>query len=803
MDRIDWTDPQGPETFSADLRSSIKLSQKMPDTRRSRQASKPSGSTTPSAEAVSDPLEKSSRTRKGRIAKAAQNRTTRDRVAKDSPKNSDPSSPSSSNSKEQLPSSDSNSPEGEVVSPAPLPAQAQGSIESVEDGSALAPPFGALESSSVAVDAMETNDDTVDSTDSSERVAEGPSLDKMEFIVALPMTGTAIDQYKNTLAYQKDVIRKVCARTWPEDSAIYQEAEALLQTIRDITLHIDLTNKSLSQTEKEPHLLAEWYRTSSSKFKFLHHFLDVLRVQNMNIVIVWKHEGLISMLEKFLTGMRINWLRAEQNSEMEGTGSQDKLTVTLLSANGKGADMISKPPSLLISLDLSIDVSAPHIKALRQRTANPDRLIPVVSLMVLNSIDHIDRSVSPTITGVDRLRLLLHCALILRKVAGRLHHPSVQESAMDVARFVSMKGAEDTWPLPPIGELDDEEVWGLVQAEVPLPISQVVASPSSVVLKRSIEQLESDNMEGASNKRMRVTPQSDQDNSTTRIGDSNTGPSSNIHKSPINPNELAFLRAMLEAAEKDLEEKDAIIKAKDDMIRAESKRWRELDKAINELQFRFEDQSKENRKLKGEVEELEMSLAMAQSQRESREATIATLKEEITKWKTELTSARDLLAASKVPEVAELEQLRKERDAAEEKARKAAKRADDNENVIGYMRQELDKATERVMDLNQANEEFRTRLQKVEKLADGEVSKAREMNLQIQTKMIMRENESLKRQCNELGYMLKRKEEELKNKRTIVTRGGSVPRSPRIGPTSRAGSPITDRRIGALKSNNL
>jgi ribosomal protein L29 len=239
------------------------------------------------------------------------------------------------------------------------------------------------------------------------------------------------------------------------------------------------------------------------------------------------------------------------------------------------------------------------------------------------------------------------------------------------------------------------------------------------------------------------------------------------------------------------------------MIRAESKRWYELDKAINDLQFSFEDQSKENRQLKSKVEELETSLAMAQKQRESRETTIASLKEEITKWKTELTSARDLLATSTVPEVAELEQLRKERDAAEEKARKAAKRADDNENTIGFVRKEYDEATERVIELNQINEEFRTRLQKAEKLAHGEVSKAREMNLQNQTKIIMKENEILRRQCNELEYILKRKEEELKNKRTIVTRGGSVPRSPRIGPASRPGSPITDRRIGALKSNNL
>lgn len=206
--------------------------------------------------------------------------------------------------------------------------------------------------------------------------------------------------------------------------------------------------------------------------------------------------------------------------------------------------------------------------------------------------------------------------------------------------------------------------------------------------------------------------------------------------------------------------------------------------------------------MKSKIEELEESLAQAHKLRESRDNTIVALKGDMAKMKTELTSARDLLSKSEVPEVRELEELRKARDEAEEKARRANKHAEETDQLNGYLRQQYNEAGERAAELSEENEEYRTRLQKFEKTASGEVTKAREMSLQNQTKVLIAENQRLKMIIAERERHLQRKEEELKQRRIpIATRGGSVPRSPHIGPSSRAASPAPDRRVGALKAN--
>jgi len=126
--------------------------------------------------------------------------------------------------------------------------------------------------------------------------------------------------------------------------------------------------------------------------------------------------------------------------------------------------------------------------------------------------------------------------------------------------------------------------------------------------------------------------------------------------------------------------------------------------------------------LKDKVIELETEFATSQSQKETQDNTIISLEDEIISLKTNLTAARDLLKSSAVPKT-ELEQ--------------------------------------RALRLSRQNEKLRSRLQKVEKQASGEITKTREMALSNQTKATMTQNQTLKMRCNELESLLRRKEEEL------------------------------------------
>ena len=786
----------------------------MAATRRSGRVIRPSGSATPSGEAPSSP--RNNTVRSSRNSSQALSRRTRAVLRRTDATGSPADSASSTEKLEQLQTGDTNSVEGDApdspASVAPKQESAASSPKHAEgDDPTPAQRMSAREMSPTSMDGEEVKGASASSSSNSDEdeTEQGPTLDMMEFIVPLPMNGTAIDQYTNTLVYNASVTRKFCAKTWPEDAAIYGEAVALIQTLRDIALNMDFTNKTLSKDDsKDPVMLSEWYRTISSKFKFLHHFLEKVRQQPIHVVVVWKREGLGTMLENFFTGLSLPWVRAHQLTDSKDALDEKSFMITILSADGTGVENVTKAPDLLITLDQSIDVNEPYVQSLRKLTTNLDRLVPVLSLEVLNSIDHIDHSIASSFTGTQRLRLLLHCAATLRKSAGRLKgFPPIKDAAMEVANFVSMKGSESTWPLSPIGSLDDQEVWGLVQAEVPLPPTPPGKSPSPGRRKRRFDAFhprpDEWEVESEPAKRMRLTPQADADHSPMRIADSAAGPSSNDEKAAMKSEEQSWWREQVKAAETRAQEQEAVAKSKEELLRAEAKRCQELEKTVSELQYRYEDQSKEARLLKGKVEELETSLAMAQKQRESRDNTIVTLKDQITNLNKDLSGARSLLLNSEVPEIARLEHLRQERDIADERARKANKRADDHEQLIGYLQQQHTEAGERVLELNQQNEDFRTRLQKIEKTASGEITKAREMTLQSQTKMLFSENERLKRLVAERERLLLKKEEELKQRRLpISTRAGSVPRSPRIGPTSRAGSPAPDRRVGALKSNN-
>ena len=229
-----------------------------------------------------------------------------------------------------------------------------------------------------------------------------------------------------------------------------------------------------------------------------------------------------------------------------------------------------------------------------------------------------------------------------------------------------------------------------------------------------------------------------------------------------------------------------------------------LESDLSELQYRFEEQTAEKRVLLKELSEAKSSLEVAGRQRETRDATIDKLKEEVRALKAELSEAHGALAGSQIPEVAAMEQLRQEKEAAEAARRKAEKNAADQESMLGYARQQMDDARSRAIELQEQNNDFESRFAVLERQATGEISKARSLFLDERAKMETAENLRLKQEVRNLQQLLQRKEEELKSRRSgMGTRAGSVPRSPRVGPASRAGSPIPDRRIGALKNNMM
>jgi chromosome segregation ATPase len=212
------------------------------------------------------------------------------------------------------------------------------------------------------------------------------------------------------------------------------------------------------------------------------------------------------------------------------------------------------------------------------------------------------------------------------------------------------------------------------------------------------------------------------------------------------------------------------------------------------------------RAMKRELEVARNALEDAKQLRLRREETISSLKEETGKLKDDLKTARGSLENSTVPEVAELESLRREKEEALAARTKAEQSLENEKQLQEYLRSEYITASTRAMELAQANDDLQSRVDALEKKATGEAVRLKKLTMDNQTKSAFVEITRLEVQLKNVQKVLQRKEEELfKSKRTgIGTRAASVPRSPRVGPTtaSRGGSPIPDRRVETLKNSN-
>jgi hypothetical protein len=638
-------------------------------------------------------------------------------------------------------------------------------------------------------------------SDSESEEESGPALEQMEFIVPLPLTANARDIYRKTVKYNEVLVEKFTGRNWSQDTSILTDAESFVQKMRDVATHVDLTNETTSsQGPVEPGTSVDWDRSISTKFKFLYHLLNDLRGQSMHMVIMCRPGKLMDILGNFLIGTNINFTRTDTPNDSIPSTANGSLIVTLLPATGEGSDAVLLPAHLLLTLDHFIDAKDQRIRALRQHPTHPDQLAPVVSLAVVNSVDHIERSLMPSLSGSQRLRVLVRCIAKLRKEAGKSEagRTSIEESAMDVARFVAMRGTQDTWPLANIGQLDNNDAWDLSQGLITMKSGGSSDSEKSAkakaalksAQKRRLDQIQ-DN-EGESSKKMRMTPQRDNEASTTRVSDTMTGGSSQANKTPTNSDEINALRALFKAMEDRLQ---ATISIRDTENR-------ELENALADLQYRFEEQTSEKRVLASDLTEAKVGLSILHEQSHARSATIELLKEENRTLRSQLAEARLILETSAIPEIAAMEKLRQEKEKAEEARTKAEKETASQNLLTKYLSEQYAEASTRAAELSQENEEYLSRTKALEKTASGEISRVRQMHQSEQQKRTAAENIHLKQENKNLTVVLQRKEEELRNRKAgIGTRAGSVPRSPRVGPTSRAGSPIPDRRIGVLKNN--
>jgi len=266
---------------------------------------------------------------------------------------------------------------------------------------------------------------------------------------------------------EQDLIKQFTSNDWSADSSIVADAKKLKRKLMDITTHIDLIQgETMTQAsqERQPPERMHWDKSVSSKFEFLSRFLDLLRDVNLHVVLL-AGEGLYTITQTFLVDKGVKFQLP--SGEITDASQPCSLSVTLLPSSSSKPQPVTRQAAVIICLDDRVDLHQPRMRALREDFVDPDKLAPVLLLVVVNSPQHIDLCVPEELDHVARLRTIIGCAALHRHDIGKSYdHPLPDDAAIAVSQYLlTLDEGNASWPLPPINHMDSIETFISTQSQ--------------------------------------------------------------------------------------------------------------------------------------------------------------------------------------------------------------------------------------------------------------------------------------------------------------------------------------------------
>ena len=278
------------------------------------------------------------------------------------------------------------------------------------------------------------------------------NLGPEEFVVTLPMQPRILSQYVDTIEYYPQAIgRNMTAETIGED--VVERLNTLLYRLGNVTTHIGLEGGGpTSQEVVNPEEEALYAELSSEKFKFLGHLLALTRESQIHIALVAKPGDLLDIIEVFLKGKSVPYLRQDQ--KRSGGGSYGQQVVSIV-ASGEAISLPSV--QLIIAFDESFNANDANIAKMRRQNASGDELTPVVRLVVYSSVEHLDLCLARSLEPIDRIRKLIFCVWHTQRSVGQLelHEPTTTECAQEVFEFFKGGFKKSAWTLPNIRPIEN------------------------------------------------------------------------------------------------------------------------------------------------------------------------------------------------------------------------------------------------------------------------------------------------------------------------------------------------------------
>lgn len=272
-------------------------------------------------------------------------------------------------------------------------------------------------------------------------------LGPAEYEVALPMTSYTRDIYVRRIKIYRAQLQSFL-KDEVLDEALVAEVNLLLETLQTICSHPGLLDEDPSQNE-DHEIQARWAENISTKFIFLAELLELLASTDNHVIIVARPGQILAELESLLIYHAIEYSRAD----IERRTSTGRFRVTLCSTGAQQYTV--DPASIVIAFDPS-HRELPFIDQLRVHPSFPDILVPLVSLVVTNSVEHIERCFDTNIEAPGRLIKIASC---MRQLMGRVGtfdedgYDDPPSAANKIANYLSNDPRESSWPLLPMPDI--------------------------------------------------------------------------------------------------------------------------------------------------------------------------------------------------------------------------------------------------------------------------------------------------------------------------------------------------------------
>ncbi|KAH0541758.1 hypothetical protein FGG08_003780 [Glutinoglossum americanum] len=671
------------------------------------------------------------------------------------------------------------------------------------------------------------------------------SLGQMEFVVPLPMNARVRDQYQQTIYnYRKEIEVFVRAES-DGDASLTGQMKEMLAKVSKVAIHPDLDgNDTISPQGVPEEDEAKWSENCSTKFEFLHHFLEEIRYQKLHIAVLAESKRLLDILELFLKANRFKFSRPDRpdNNRMELTlAFPGQMTVTLQETGENGAIYVASDAQLVVAFDRTFNPNDRHVEIMRNHPVIVGKKCPVFHLLIQNSVEHADVYLPLAPGGEERVQAMVYYVTKSRLDVGVLPpgYPSPTVAAEKLAKWLSAGGEAGQWPLPSLGSIRDigppagshttDSQQSLQSVEEPpdkaddiqngqkrplvdenndslgpqkkprpeasFPVQNIVSGELEVSLISDpvahLSQAPGLAPATTNEGKSKAIEPSEKAHQIVDAADGVSGPEPQVSQSwyPPPQGEISakFLQLQLQNANAQKQAgREAEIRQETQSI---ERRLRDYIQDFSELQTKYEDQVQEMRDLRAERDSALTTLKQAGIRREQMTAEITKLREERANTEALLKQAKADLTYSATPGVANLARARE--DAEKEMAERISleQKVKSMTRELEYCRAQYQEYSSLAAEAGSECQVLRDEVEILKRKASGEAAKLRQMAVSAENERHTRRILELEATLRERNEYLRRKEEEIKSQargKGPAIRAGSAPKSPK---PSRQASP--------------